>query len=107
MLTNEQKKYIRDNYRTMTAHAMSVALGKHHGTVERFLKRSGLTPLAANWRKHSEIKFKCEPPLSCFNCPFTDCVKAVTEVKRTALEDVYAALGFVDTIGQGNGRKRV
>ena len=103
MLTAEHKSFIRSNYRSMTIHNMASTIGKGHSTVRNFMKSEGLTPVS----KRDTIGFTCTPPLSCFNCPFADCIKGVTEVKRTELEDIYGALGGIDTVGQGNGRKRV
>ncbi|MBQ8842432.1 MAG: hypothetical protein IJZ65_07380 [Ruminiclostridium sp.] len=107
MLTAEQKDYIRNHCQDMTAHAIGTALGKHHDTIKRFMKSVGLIPLATKRQTHNKVDFTCTPPLSCFNCPFADCIKGITEVKRTELEDIYDALGGIDTVGCGNGRKRV
>lgn len=103
MLTAEDKSFIRSNYRNMTINNMATAIAKGYSTVRNFMKSEGLTPVL----KRDTIGFICTPPQSCFNCPFSDCIKEVRQVKQTSKEIEYHALGGIDTVGQGNGRKRV
>ena len=103
MLTAEDKSFIRSNYRSMTINNMATAIAKGYSTVRNFMKSEGLTPVL----KRDTIGFTCTPPQSCFNCPFGDCIKEVRQVKQTSKEIEYHALGGIDTVGQGNGRKRV
>lgn len=104
MLTAEHKEYIRKHYCAMTAYKMAKAIGKTQETVKSFMKREGLVPLKPH---RDTIGFTCTPPHSCFNCPFSDCIRGVELVKQTSKEIEYHALGGIDTVGQGNGRRRV
>lgn len=104
LLTAEQKEYIRRNYHNMTAYKMAKVIGKDPDSVKHFMKQEKLTPLKPH---RDTIGFTCAPPQSCFNCPFSDCIRDVRVVKQTSKEIEYHALGDIDTVGQGNGRKRI
>ena len=106
MLSERDKDYIRAHYREMTVNALAKATHSGNGTVRRFMERENLQCLT---RKEMYIApdFRCEPPESCFKCPFRDCIKDVAQTKPSQKEVDFRALGFIDTIGRGNGRLRV
>ena len=99
MLTAEHKEYILAHYATMTANAMSNAIGVCRATINRFLSKEGLAPV----RKRVDAfnyDFICCPPQSCFNCPFEDCTRDIYTVRQTQGE-----LDFLN-IGMTSDKKR-
>ena len=109
MLSADDRKFIYENYRNLSMRAIGLRLGVDGKTVKKAIIQAGLTPERVKHKntKVEKIHFKCQPPESCFNCPFTDCKRDVFQVKQTSKEIEYHALGGIDTVGQGNGRRRV
>ena len=74
MLTTEHRKYIRRNYRDMSVYAMAKNLGVCKNTVRSFMLQAGLTPKKTKSEIRKETGYACNPPESCFNCPYEDCI---------------------------------
>lgn len=101
MLTAEHKEYIRKHCHTTTVYKMAKAMGKSYRIVERFMRLEGLAPLKPC---RDTIGFTCTPPDSCFNCPFDDCIKGLSQVRQTKRELQFQAMCGIDTVRHRNGQ---
>lgn len=111
MLDDSDRKFIRENYRNLSMRAIGLRLGVDGKTVKKAIIKAGLTPERVKHKstkpKNVKRDFKCTPPESCFNCPFKDCIRDVAHAKPLQKEVDFRFIGTIDTVGQGNGRRRV
>lgn len=76
--------------------AAAEQLGISRYTLRRKLNAAGFTnrrPVRAGRKKRKFSTEKCDPPHSCFECPFPDCIRPEpTGAKLTAGELAFAAV---------------
>ncbi len=76
--------------------AAAEELGVSRYTLRRRLDAAGFTnrrPTHAGRKKTKFTAAKCDPPYSCFECPYPDCVRPEpTGAKPTAGERAFAAV---------------
>lgn len=76
--------------------AAAEQLGVSRETLRRRLDAAGFTnrrPTRAGRKKKKFSAVKCDPPYSCFECPYPDCVRPEpTGAKPTAGERAFAAV---------------
>ena len=76
----------------LSTREISVRLCVNRRTVYRHLTAAGIAYRAKRGRLSSAFKEICKPPVSCFECPYPDCMaatKASGSGKRTAAEAEY------------------
>ena len=76
--------------------AAAERLGVDRRTLRRHLDAAGITnrrPVRAGRNKTKFTAEKCDPPYSCFECPYPDCVRPEpTGAKPTSGELAFAAV---------------
>lgn len=100
-LDEQSVRYIRRNANQKDAVKLAYEINVAVKVVRAYMRANKI----GKYDKEEELI--CEPPDSCFNCPFSDCIKEVRQVKQTSKEIEYHALGGIDTVGRGDGRRRV
>ena len=114
VFTDEQRELIHKlAAQGMKPRAVAKEAGTNFHTTAKYMYQKSLVER----NKAPKVVYDCNPPYDCFECSYPDCIAAssvpVTEeeakfIKIGSIDNIKSdRLGGIDTVGQGNGRRRV
>lgn len=98
-LSEKEKAYVRQHAVDMSINQIAKSIRRNNSTIKHFMQSESLGVYAKSG-------FRCNPPDSCFACPYDDCV--CCKCNNTPKEAEFLRIGMERTVGEGTVvRKRV
>lgn len=95
----KERDYIHRHADYLSINQIAKDLNRNFLTIRRYMQAEGLGI-------YGKGKFRCNPPDSCFSCPYDDCI--CCRCNNTPKEAEFLRIGMERTVGEGTVvRKRV